>query len=148
LNILKSLKLTNAQPTLANNDPVVRARGKVVEALAEQKAMVVAKLAGQHYASTRVVWRKNDVGERVQVEAQKRLRAGWFIDATGQTYFALRYAGRQIEFAKDRNAIVVEELAALPTVLDKLIEAVRTGELDSQLADAAAARGHLLRKKA
>ena len=146
MSILKTLKLTTAQPVRTSNDPVERARNKVIAALAEQKAMVEAKLAGQHYAPTNVVWRKNEEGLRVQVETPKRLRAGWFVDASGQTFFGLRYAGKPIEFAKDKNAIAVGELAALPAILDTLTDAVRAGELDVQLAAAAAERGHMLRK--
>lgn len=146
MSILKSLKLTTAQPVRTSNDPVERARNKVIAALAEQKVMAEAKLAGQHYAPTHVVWRKNDDGVRVAVETPKRLRAGWFVDASGQTFFGIRYAGKPIEFAKDKNAIAVGELSALPAILDTLTEAVRAGELDTQLAAAAAERGLMLRK--
>jgi hypothetical protein len=146
MSILKSLKLATAVPFRSSNDPVERARNKVIAALAEQKAMAEAKLAGHHYAPTQLVWRKNPEGQRVQVETPKRLRAGWFVDASGQTFFALRYAAKPIEFAKDKNAIAVGELSALPTILDTLTEAVRAGELDAQLAAAAAERGHMLRK--
>lgn len=31
--------------------------------------------------------------------------AGWFIDGSGQTFFALRYAEKPTEFAKGKNAI-------------------------------------------
>lgn len=146
MSILKSLKLTTAQPVRASNNPVERARNKVMAALAEQKLMAEAKLAGQNYAPTHMVWRTNADGQRVQVETPKRLRAGWFRDASGQIFFGLRYAGKPIEFAKDKNAIAVGELSALPAILDTLTEAVRAGELDAQLADAAAERGHMLRK--
>ncbi|RDE08569.1 DUF6641 family protein [Pelagibacterium lacus] len=146
MSILKSLKLATAQPVRPSNDPVERARNKVIAALSEQKAMAEAKLAGQNYAPTHVVWRKNDEGQRVQVETPKRLRAGWFVDASGQIFFALKYAAKPIEFAKDKNAIAVGELSALPAILDTLTEAVRAGELDAQLAAAAAERGHMLRK--
>ncbi|NMA96771.1 MAG: hypothetical protein GX970_01465 [Phyllobacteriaceae bacterium] len=146
MSILKNLTLTTAQPVRANADPVQRARDKVISALAEQKAMAEAKIAGQHYAPTHMVWRKNEAGERVQVETPKRLRAGWFTDASGQTFFALRYAGKPIEFAKGKNAIAVGELKTLPMILDTLTQAVRAGELDAQLAAAAEARGQMLRK--
>ena len=146
MSILKTLKLTTAQPVRASSDPVERARNKVIAALTEQKAMAEAKLAGQHYSPTHMVWRKNQDGQRVQVETPKRLRAGWFVDASGQTFFGLRYAGKPIEFAKDKNAIAVGELAALPEILNTLTEAVRAGELDAQLSNAAAERGLMLRK--
>lgn len=146
MSILKTLKLTTAQPERNTNDPVERARNKVIAALAEQKAMVEAKIAGLHYAPTHMVWRKNAEGQRVQVETPKRLRAGWFMDASRQIFFGLRYAGKPIEFAKDKNAIAVGELAALPVIIDTLTEAVRAGELDTQLGTAAAERGQMLRK--
>jgi len=146
MSILKNLTLTTAQRVRASADPVERARQKVIAAIAEQKAMAEAKIAGRHYAPTHMVWRKNEAGERVQVETPKRLRAGWFTDGSGQTFFSLRYAGKPIEFAKGKNAIAVGELSALPAILDTLTEAVRAGELDEQLAKAAAERGQMLRK--
>jgi hypothetical protein len=147
MSILKTLKLTTAQPVRTSNDPVERARNKVIAALAEQKAMAEAKLAGQHYAPTHMVWRKNEEGQRVQVETPKRLRAGWFVDASGQHFFSLRYAGHVLDLGKGANSIVIgEDLSALPAILDTLTEAVRAGELDAQLAAAAAERGHMLRK--
>jgi hypothetical protein len=143
---LKGLKFTSAVPVRASADPVVRAREKMIAALAEQKQMAEAKIAGQHFAPTHVVRKKNAEGQRVEVEALKRVRQGWFSDASGKTFFAIRYAGKPIEFAKDKNAIEVGELSALPAVLDTLVEAIRAGELDGQLTAAAAARGLMLRK--
>ncbi|MCG8271604.1 hypothetical protein MIC97_08825 [Aquamicrobium sp. NLF2-7] len=143
---LKNLKLANAKPLATHSDPIQRARDTVVDALAAQKTMVEAKLAGQHYAPTHKVWRKNEAGQRVLVEAPKRVRQGWFQDAYRKIFFGLRYAGKAIEFAKDKNAIEVGQLDALPDVIDTLIEAVRAGELDTQLAAAAAERSKQLRK--
>ena len=143
---LKSLKLAAAQPVRVNADPVQRTRNKVVEALAEQKTMAEAKIAGHHYAPTHLVWRKNEAGERVQMEKPKRIRVGWFNDAAGKTFFSLRYAGKPIEFAKDKNAIEVGDIKNLPDIIDQLIAAVQAGELDHQLASAAEARGQQLRK--
>jgi hypothetical protein len=146
MSVLKSLKLANAVPVRATTDPVQRTRDKVITALAEQKAMAAAKIAGERYAPTQTVWRKNEAGERVQMEKLKRLRPGWFTDAAGKTFFALRYAGKPMELAKDKNAVDVGEFANLPAVIDQLIVAVQAGELDAQLAAAANARGEQLRK--
>lgn len=145
---LKSLKLAKAEPIRAQADPIKRARDKVIDGLMEQKRAAEAKLAGQHYAPTQMVTRKNEAGERIQIEARKRLRNGWFENAAGQTFFALRYAGKAIELAKDKNAIEVGELAKLPAIIDTLIQAVSAGELDAQLAAAAEERGQMLRKTA
>ncbi|WP_454686329.1 DUF6641 family protein [Agrobacterium leguminum] len=145
---LKALKLTSAVPVRASLDPVQRSREKMIAALAEQRQMAEAKIAGQAFTPTHIVRRKNAEGVRVEVEAPKRVRQGWFMDAGGKVFFALRYAGKTIEFTKDKNAIEAGELSALPKVIDTLVEAVRAGELDAQLIAAAAERGKMLRKSA
>lgn len=143
---LKALKLTSAIPVRSAIDPVQRAREKMIAALAEQKQMAEAKIAGQAFTPTHIVRRKNVEGVRVEVEAPKRVRQGWFTDGNGKVFFAVRYAGKPIEFAKDKNAIEAGELPVLPKVIDTLVEAVRAGELDAQLTAAAAERGQMLRK--
>ncbi|AOF91784.1 DUF6641 family protein [Sinorhizobium sp. RAC02] len=143
---LKALKLTSAVPVRAVVDPVQRAREKMVAALSEQKQMAEAKIAGQAFTPTHIVRKKNVEGVRVEVETLKRVRQGWFTDGNGKVFFAIRYAGKAIDFAKDKNAIEAGELSALPKVIETLVEAVRAGELDAQLADAAAERGQMLRK--
>lgn len=146
MSLLKALKLANAVPVRATVDPVQRAREKMIATLAEQKQMAEAKIAGQNFAPTHMVRRKNAEGQRIEVEALKRVRQGWFTDGGGKVFFAVRYAGKSIEFAKDKNAIEAGELSALPKIIDTLIAAVRAGELDAQLTAAAAERGKLLRK--
>lgn len=143
---LKALKLTSAVPVRATADPVQRAREKMVAALTEQKLMAEAKIAGQAFTPTHIVRKKNAEGQRVEVEAPKRVRQGWFTDGAGKVFFVLRYAGKSVDVAKDKNAIEVGELAALPAIIDTLVEAVRAGELDAQLTAAAVERGKMLRK--
>ncbi|PWE58167.1 hypothetical protein DEM27_03025 [Metarhizobium album] len=118
----------------------------MISALTEQKRMVEAKITGQTFAPTHIIRRKNDEGKLVKVEVPKRLRQGWFNDASGKLFFSVRYAGKIIEFAKDKNAIEVGEFSNLPGVLDTLMEAVRAGELDTHLTTATAERRKLLRK--
>ncbi len=143
---LKALKLAKAVPLRASADPVQRSRDKMIAALAEQKQMAEAKIAGQAFTPMHIVGKKNAEGQRVEIETAKRVRQGWFTDASGKVFFALRYAGKSIEFTKDKNAVEAGELAALPAIIDTLVEAVRAGELDAQLTTAAAERGKLLRK--
>ncbi|ATN35224.1 hypothetical protein ACO34A_15580 [Rhizobium sp. ACO-34A] len=143
---LKGLKFATAVASAMSNDPVARSREKVVTALIEQKRMAEAKIAGEPFAATHIVRQKNAQGEHVEVEKPKRVRQGWFMDGNGKIFFAIRYAGKAIEFAKDKNAIEVGEIAGLPGIIDTLAEAVRAGELDAQLAKAAAERSKQLRK--
>jgi len=143
---LKALKLANAEPARLPADPIERARETVIAALCEQKAMAEAKIAGSEHVAVHVVTRKDEAGNRVRVEARKRLRPGWFTDKAGKTFFALRYAGRTIEFAKDRNAVEVGDFSALPAILDTLRDAAHAGELDQQLLAALEARKAMRRK--
>ena len=145
---LKNLKLSTATPVRMSVDPVQRMREKVIAVLDEQKTMAEAKIAGQTFAPTHMVWSKDEYGERVQVEKPKRVRQGWFEDADAKMFFALRYAGKSIEFAKGKNAIEVPALEKLPEIIAHLIEATKAGELDAQLAAAATERSQQLRKKA
>ena len=142
---LESLKLTNARPVRANSDPVERARNKVISAFVEQKTMAEAKIAGQHFAPTHKIWRKGADGH-FRVKATKRLRAGWFTGACGQFFSGLRYAGKTIEFAQDKNAVTIGEFANLLGIIGTLVEAARAGERDDRFALASAERGLMLRK--
>jgi hypothetical protein len=45
----------------------------------------------------------------------------------------VRYGSRALELAKGKNAIVVNSVAELPTVLKRLAEAVDNGEFDKLL---------------
>lgn len=143
---LKALKLASSVPVRVAVDPVQRAREKMIAVLAEQKQMVEAKIVGQAFTPTHVVRKKNAEGVRVEVETAKRVRQGWFTDANGKVFLGIRYAGKRIEFAKDKNAIEAGELLALPKIIDTLVAAVRAGELDAQLTAAAAERSKMLRK--
>ena len=84
--------------------------------------------------------RTNDAGQKVRVEVQRRVRKGWFTDPSGKMFFQLRYGARPIELAKGMNAVEVERLAAVPELIDSIVEAVRAGELDAQLTAARDAR--------
>jgi hypothetical protein len=118
MSVLKSLKLTSAAPTNASADPKQRVRDKVVQSLGEQREAIAAKLEGRHYQPTHLVTRKNENGERVRVEAPRRIRRGWFQDASGRVFFSIRYGGKPVELAKDKNAIEVGSLEALPGIID------------------------------
>jgi len=49
----------------------------------------------------------------------------------------VRYGSRALELAKGKNAIVVNSVAELPTVLKRLSEAVEVGEFDKLLEEQA-----------
>ena len=145
---LKSLKLAAAaQPV--GVDPLQRGRDKLLAYLDDQKNLAAARADGQDYAPTRTVRRKNEAGETVFVEAPRHVRRGWYRGVDGKLYFQLRYGSKPLELGKDVNAVVLQHMKEVPAAADALIEAVKAGELDEQIAAAAAERraGFAARKK-
>jgi hypothetical protein len=60
----------------------------------------------------------------------------WRVNAHGSYVFFVRLGSKPIEFEKGKDAIAVPSFEKIPIVIDILINAVRQGELDAQLAQA------------
>jgi len=152
MSVLKTLKLTSAAPVASANDPLGRAREKLLGQLADQKNMASATLEGRLYEPPKALaMRKDASGQRVRMEVSQRVRKGWFQDETGTVHFILRVGGKPLELQPGKAAISIGSLDKLPGIVDALIAAVRAGELDPQIKEAAAARGLMMsarRKKA
>ena len=130
MSILKSLTFTTVPKIGAN--PVLDRRAKVIERLEEQKLLL------NDPGYTRIIRTsvKKD-GERTVVEKHQRVLPWWRSVQNGTFAFFIRVGFKPIEFAKDKTAIAVPSLDKLPAVIETLITAVRNGELDEQLAQAA-----------
>jgi hypothetical protein len=130
MTALKSLTLTTVSKIGAN--PVMDRRAKTIERLEEQKLL----LADPTYRRTVRTSVKKD-GERVTVEKQQRVLQWWRSVPNGTYALFIRAGFKPIEFDKGKTAVSVPSLDKLPAVIDTLIAAVRNGELDGQLAEAA-----------
>lgn len=139
MSILKTLKLTAATRN-APLTPEQMLRGKLVSYLNEQKALAEAEIAGTSFVATKKVTRKNAEGENIRVDAPRHVRKGWFTDAAGKMFFQLRYGSKPLELTKGMNAVEVENLAELPSLIVSIIEAINAGELDIQAKAANAER--------
>jgi hypothetical protein len=147
MSVLKSLKLSAAIPAPVA-DAKQTTRNKLLHYLEEQKAVAQADIEGRSYAATKIVFRTNEAGDRVRAEAPRHVRRGWFKDAAGVLFFQLRYGSKPLDFGKGMTAIEIGKLDALPGVIDTLVQAVNAGELDPQLAIAAAERKANFKKRA
>ena len=107
-------------------------RGKLVSYLNEQKALAEAEISGTSFVATKKVTRKNAEGENIRVDAPRHVRKGWFTDAEGKMFFQIRYGSKPLELTKGMNAVEVENLAELPSLIASIIEAINAGELDVQ----------------
>jgi hypothetical protein len=149
MSVLKMLKLGKAAPITTPADAKGRARAKVVAHLEQQKQLLSAQLEGKAFEATRPVYRTNDAGERVRVLQPVHVRRDWFEDGTGTVHFMVRYGAKPLPLDKTGSTSVdVGTLDALPGVIDALLMAVRTGELDTQLATAAQERSKAFKRRA
>ena len=127
--VLKSLTFTALlQP---GADPTVDRRTRVITRLEEQKVL----LNDPNYTRTVRTWTNKD-GEKTALEKHKRILPWWRIAPNGSFVFFIRAGHKPVEFEKGKCAIAVPSLEKLPSVIDMLIDAVRNGELDDQLAQA------------
>ncbi|WP_038382716.1 DUF6641 family protein [Bradyrhizobium elkanii] len=128
--ILKSLSFTTLPKP--GNDPVQMRRTKFIARLEEQKLLL------KDPAHVRTVQRWTKVnGERQATTKQQAVRPWWKTDPSGQVVMSVKFGAKPIEFEKGKAGIVVGSKDKLPAVIDALIGAVRTGELDDLFAAAA-----------
>lgn len=117
-------------------DPAVARRDKLVSGLEEQKSVLAAALEGRDHITERSKWMLNEMGERVLVKTQRRVRP-WFFAQDGGWYVQCRYGARVISVNGRNNAVFVGSLKEVGAVLDAFLSAAKSGELDAVLATAA-----------
>jgi hypothetical protein len=134
--ILNTLKLTAARKTRALPD-VVKRRNKLLIKLGEQRMLAAAQAQGQHYTPTRFrSFADADTGARVMKQVPVRIKPWFWTGEKGECLLAINYGSKQIELQKGKTAIDVGAVESLCTVLDTVIDAVRNGELDTQIESA------------
>jgi hypothetical protein len=129
MSALKSLTFTTIPKTGAN--PTLDRRAKIIARLEEQKLL----LNDPNYIRTVRTWVKKD-GQLMPVDKPLRVLPWWRVNADGSYVFFVRSGSKSIEFEKGKNAIAVPSFDKMPLIIDILITAVRSGELDEQLAQA------------
>lgn len=137
---LTKLTISNTTRDISSN-PIIGRRVKLLEKLDEQLAMAKALLAGLPYSATRKVWIADEDGNKKLADREKRVSVWYWNDITGKFWFELRYGAQKLELAKGKHAIEVGAKDRLVTVIETVIEAVKSGELDAALTGAAALKG-------
>jgi hypothetical protein len=130
MTALKSLTFATVPKFGAN--PMMDRRAKTIERLEEQK-LLLNDPTYKRIVRTSV---KKD-GERVTVEKHQRVSPWWRTVPNGTYALFIRAGFKPIEFDKGKTAVAVPSLDKLPAVIDTLVAAVRNGELDGHLAEAA-----------
>lgn len=137
---LTKLKLTSANRKPVEETPEQRMRNRLLEHLGEQLEMARALIEGRVFKATRTVRQKDDTGNAISVEREKRLRPWYWHDLDGKWFLELRHANVVLALGKDQNAIEVGAKDKLVPTIETVMEAVKAGELDAAMNAALASR--------
>ena len=147
MSILTTLKTANVSRSDAHSPSQLR-RAKLVEKLAEQLQGAEALISGMSFQTTKRITQTNQDGELERVTVPKRFRAWYWYDISGVWFLEVRYGARALKLSKSgATSIVVGEQDNLVDTIHTVIEAVRAGELDAAIEEAAGTRVGLKRTK-
>jgi len=140
MNALSGLKLVAGKKNRTLS-PVAHRRNKLVNKLHEQIELCEAQKAGQIYAPRRLRTITNkQTGERVTIEAVKRVKEWFWINDAGKINLAVRYGSKVLTLnSKGANAIELGSGDELIAALHALKAAALAGELDAQIETASGA---------
>lgn len=132
-SILNTLKLSTARKPRAVPD-IIKRRNKLLKKLGEQRALALAQSEGRTYAPKRLrTLKDSETGEKVVREVSVRIKPWWWTAEKGETLLSIQYGSKSLEIAKGKTAIEVASAGDLVNVLDVVINAVQSGELDAQM---------------
>ncbi len=129
---LKSLKFLEAQKE-QKVSPLENARNLLVYNLNRQMAAANAMIKGEAYFETRSEYVEDENGQRIKQEIQKPIRKWYWRDHENQVRFSLRVRNKVLEIEKGKTDVLVGDDKQLPSVIAVLLDAVKAGELDTQI---------------
>ena len=115
--------------------PIVQRRNKLINKLHEQIELCEAQQAGKTYAPTRLkTYTNKQTGERMTVEATKRVKEWFWIGDSGKINLAIKYGAKTLPLnVKGANAIELKDGDELIATLKELKVATANGELDDAI---------------
>lgn len=125
---LKSLTFA-ALPKLSS-DPVTHRRNKLIGRLRDQ----ISLANDPNFTLTRSKWIADEHGVKQLRELKRRVKPWWRTTASGDFILKVVYGARAITFEKDKAGIAVGKKENLIPVLETLIRATESSELDAILA--------------
>jgi hypothetical protein len=140
MSTLNGLKLVVTKKQLTVS-PIAQRRQKLVAKLDEQINLCVAKRDGNTFAPTRIKTVVNkETGERVTVEAVKRVKEWFWINDAGKINLAIKYGAKTLSLnKKGANAIELANGDELIATLTTLKQCAIDGEFDDAISEASAA---------
>jgi len=136
MSVIAKLKLV-ASKRERFSSPTVARRQKLADKLEEQLALCTAQKNGEIYAPKRIKTVTNADGERVRVEAVKRVKEWFWTTSSGKINLAVRYGSKTLTLnGKGANCIELNTGDELISTLVLLKDAVIAGELDDAISNA------------
>jgi hypothetical protein len=143
MSALKSLNFV-AVPKSTASDPKLSRRAKLVTQLEQQLGLA----KDENFYVRRQKWVKQEDGTKQLVDRPKRVKRWWRVDGSGNCYLILRYGNKILSPTPDKGAISVGDKSKLPTVLEAVIAAAKSGELDASIETAQGTKRFIKRKAA
>lgn len=131
-SVLSSLKVI-ARPKIEPKPPVLGKRLKLIEKLEQQKEMAVCMIENRRFEAFRDKKVKNPETGEVTVQRRPTTVRPWYYDSDDHYYLEVKVNNKPIDIQKGKPAIDIGEKAKLPEVIDTIIKATESGELDEFL---------------
>ena len=137
MSILSKLKLSDQTRAKSIADPIVRKREKLIQNIERQIKAVEAHSKGEeyYYKAERHI-RNVETGDRTRQSVSVRLKHWFWKDMSGTYFLIIKYGNKRLELVGKQSIEVGEQKNLIPT-LNSLVEAVKSGELDTIIAGAA-----------
>ena len=122
--------------------PIVQRRNKLINKLHEQIELCEAKKAGNTYAPKHLkTYTNKQTGERITVEAVKRVKEWFWISDSGKINLAIKYGAKTLTLNKKTkaNCIELSNGDELISTLKALKADVLDGALDEAIAEVSTA---------
>jgi len=131
-SVLSSLKVI-ARPKIEPKPPVLGKRLKLIEKLEQQKEMAVCMIENRRFEAFRDKKVKNPETGEVTVQRRPTSVRPWYYDSDDHYYLEVKVNNKPIDLQKGKPAIDVGDKVKLPEVIDTIIKATESGELDGFL---------------
>ena len=131
-SVLSSLKVI-ARPKIEPKPPVLGKRLRLIEKLEQQKEMAVCMIENRRFEAFRDKKIKNPETGEVTVQRRPTTVRPWYYDSDDHYYLEVKVNNKPIDIQKGKPAIDVGEKVKLPEVIDTIIKATESGELDEFL---------------
>ncbi len=131
-SVLSSLKVI-ARPKIEPKPPVLGKRLKLIEKLEQQKEMAVCMIENRRFEAFRDKKVKNPETGEVTVQRRPTTVRPWYYDSDDHYYLEVKVNNKPIELQRGKPSIDIGDKAKLPEVIDTIIKATESGELDEFL---------------